>query len=101
MIGHIVLLSLADEPGEELAGVMVGLADLQTKMPGMSAFQHGVNHDFEHLSPDCDYGFIAMFEDEVALATYAQDEEHKALGTRLVSLCRGGKAGLMVVDLAV
>lgn len=101
MIAHIVLLSLTDKPGSKLAEVTAGLAALQAKMPGMSGFSHGVNHDFEHLSPDCDYGFIAMFADEAALATYAQDEEHKTLGARLVSLCQGGKAGLMVVDLAV
>lgn len=101
MIAHIVVLSLANRPGAELADVMAGLAGLQNALPGLLDFKHGENLDFEAMSPEYDYGFIATFESAQALADYAENETHRALGARLVALCREGRAGLKVIDLSI
>lgn len=100
MIRHVVLLSLRDEhDGAELLDVMDGLAGLT--IDGFASFEHGPNRDFECKSQDYPYGFIASFDDAVALSRYAKDPDHLALGARIVALCQGGADGIMVVDIAV
>ncbi len=102
MIRHIVMLNL--EPGhnaKDLGDVMQGLADLQPQIDGFVAFEHGINRDFERKSQEYPYGFICTFNDAAALSAYADDATHKALGARLVAMCRGGAAGIMVMDLDV
>lgn len=102
MIAHVVMMRLA--PGHdagELAEVMGGLQAVMDRLPGALGFEHGPNRDFETLSPGWDAGFICRFADAAALAVYAADPAHKALGARLVALCAGGVAGLMVIDLDV
>lgn len=99
MIEHIVMLRL--RPGHdraELAAVMEGLGGLIASINGYIAFRHGPNRDFERLSPGLDYGFVCSFRDTGALADYAGNPEHRALGARLVALC-GGVEGIMVIDL--
>lgn len=100
MIEHVVLLSLrAEHDPKELQEVMAGLSRLD--LPGIVAFTHGPNLDAEGKSPDYPYGFVVRFESRAALDAYAGDATHRALGARLVALCRGGGAGIFVADLAV
>ena len=102
MIRHIVMLSLNDDASEaELADVMAGLGALGAKLDGFEGFQHGPNRDFEGKTQNYPYGFICTFKDADALATYANDPDHKALGGRLVAMCKGGGDGIMVMDLDV
>ncbi|WP_342077899.1 Dabb family protein [Yoonia sp. SS1-5] len=102
MIRHIVLLNLApDHDAAALQSVMVGLDDLRADLPGFVHFEHGPNRDFENMSPDYDYGFICHFIDAAQSQAYLVNPVHQALGTRLVALCAGGVAGIMVVDLAL
>lgn len=102
MIQHIVMQQLrADHDPAELAAVMQGLGALSGEIAGFDGFTHGPNRDFEELSKPYDYGFICTFTDADALALYADDPRHKALGGRLVDLCAGGVSGLMVIDLDV
>lgn len=85
MIQHIVLLRLKPSyAGEELAAVMVELADVDTA--GFSGFQHGANRDIEKKTSDHPYGFICSFDDLDALDRYASDPTHRALGARLCAL---------------
>lgn len=99
MIQHIVMLSLLDNHDPvELSDVMDGLAALD--LPGFMSFDHGPNRDFEGKTPDHSYGFIGTFSDADALQTYAANPDHQALGGRLVALCGGGDA-IMVIDLDV
>jgi len=101
MILHAVYLSLA--PGadmDELAAVMAGLSDLKGKIEGLIAFDHGPNIDVEGKSPEAPYGFLATFTDAAALAQYAADPRHQALGARLVALCAGSD-GIKVYDIEV
>ena len=100
MIRHIVMLDLAaGAQASELAAVMDGLAALIDDIPGWTAFEHGPNRDFEGKSARYPYGFTCDFTDADALQRYAGDAGHQALGARLVGLCAGGAAGIMVIDL--
>lgn len=102
MIQHIVLLDLPDGYGaDELADIMDGLAALGSEIAGFNGFVHGVNRDFESMSPDCAYGFICQFADQETSMAYLQNAKHQALGARLVGLCRGGVQGITVIDLSV
>ncbi|MEO0918422.1 MAG: Dabb family protein, partial [Pseudomonadota bacterium] len=102
MIRHIVVLAL--RKGSDTANVkqvMGELGALVDVLPGFVAFEHGPNLDFEQKSTGYPYGFICTFADARALQTYADDRTHKALGVRLVALCKGGADGIMVIDLEV
>lgn len=100
MIRHCVYLRLrADADASELTDVMEGLGDLSGRLPGASGFFHGPNRDYELKSPDYPHGFTIDFTDQAALANYAQNPEHRALGARLVALCEGGADGIIVYDL--
>ena len=100
MIKHVVMLHLrADYDSAELVAVMAGLDGLE--IPGFTDFAHGVNRDLENKTPDYPYGFICTFNDLDALRRYQADPVHQALGQRLVALCAGGAAGIMVMDLDV
>ncbi|WP_299300936.1 Dabb family protein [uncultured Litoreibacter sp.] len=102
MILHSVYLRLPQGTDRtELETVMTGLKQLCKDMVGCTGFQHGPNRDFEGKSHGYPYGFIAQFRDRDALATYAENPEHKALGGRLVSLCDGGADGIVVYDIEV
>jgi hypothetical protein len=100
MIQHIVLLALRSEyDHQELADIMQRLAALTDDLAGFTSFTHGPNRDFEGKSPDFPYGFICSFTEQSALQSYAIDPRHQALGARLVALCTGGAAGILVADI--
>ena len=99
MILHAVYLSLPDDADHaELADIMAGLQNLVGKIDGFTAFSHGVNIDVENSSPEANYGFQGTYTDRAALAFYAADPRHQALGGRLVALC-GGADGIKVYDI--
>lgn len=99
MIDHVVMLGLRDEADlSACRDVMQGLERLVGDSPGFLGLTHGVNIDMEGKSPDYPYGFIARFEDKTALARYAADPRHQALGAQLVALC-GGADGITVYDI--
>jgi hypothetical protein len=99
MILHAVYLSLPDGSDRvELADIMAGLHNLIGKVDGFTAFHHGENIDVENSSPEANYGFLGSYTDRAALATYATDPRHQALGERLVALC-GGTDGIKVYDI--
>ncbi len=100
MILHSVYLRLPQGADRtELQEVMAGLNQLCRDLPGCAGFQHGPNRDYEAKSPEYPYGFVAQFRDQEALALYAENPVHKALGARLVAMCEGGANGIVVYDL--
>ncbi|MDP5086306.1 MAG: Dabb family protein [Yoonia sp.] len=102
MIKHIVLLDLpAGHDSAELGAIMTGLDDLRGRIPGFTGFEHGPNRDFEGMSPRCAYSFLCHFEDETTSRAYLVHPTHIDLGQRLAALCKGGAAGITVVDMAV
>ncbi|MGI3186373.1 Dabb family protein [Nioella aestuarii] len=99
MIDHVVMLALRDSTDlTACREVMDGLDQLTDEIPGFLSFTHGVNIDMEGKSPGYPYGFIARFENRDALARYAADPRHRALGARLVALC-GGADRITVYDI--
>ncbi|MEJ6404376.1 Dabb family protein [Yoonia sp. 2307UL14-13] len=100
MIRHIVMLALpTNHDAAELQSVMGELAALVDHLPGLEAFEHGPNRDYEDKSGRYPYGFIGTFTDADALRIYAHDARHSALGQRLVEIC--GADGIMVIDLEI
>lgn len=100
MILHCVFCNFrVDAPEADRDAVLVELRAFSLTLEGVSQFAHGPNRDFEKLSQDYDAGFVIHFRDAAALQAYAQHPTHQALGKRLVSLCEGGTAGLIVFDL--
>lgn len=100
MIRHCVMLRLrAKADRAELDKVMHGLADLVERLDGCSGFCAGPNRDFEGKTPGFAYGFTLDAATAEALAAYAVDPEHMALGARLVDLCEGGGDGIRVYDI--
>jgi len=53
----------------------------------------------EKKSQAYSYGFICAFSDSDALASYASDERHQALGRRLVALVGGDVDNIWVADI--
>lgn len=102
MIIHCVYCKMPDNVDiGERAAVMAELAAMQDKIDGMLSFEAGPNRDYEGLSAGFSWGFVSRFADPASLAAYAEHPAHKAAGGRLVALCVGGVAGLMVFDLEV
>ena len=100
MIRHCVFLRLKpDTDPAALDGVMAGLAALVDDLPGCRGFVAGPNRDFEGKSPDHGVGFTLDAEDAGALAAYAADARHRALGARLIEMCAGGAGGIVVYDI--
>jgi len=102
MLIHTVLLEPASDHAQ--AGfdeAMDILATVAERLPGMIAFHHGPNRDFEMKSQAYPYGFTCLFEDKAALEAYAADVEHQRAGAMLVANCRGGAEGIFVSDLEV
>lgn len=102
MIRHCVMLRLAPKADRaRLDRVMLSLGDLVEKLDGCSNFCAGPNRDYEGKSPDIAYGFTLDADNAKALAAYAVHPQHQALGAKLVALCEGGPAGIIVYDIEV
>ncbi|MEP1961857.1 Dabb family protein [Tateyamaria sp.] len=100
MIRHCVMLRLLpDADRDVLDPIMRELAALVEKLDGCGNFCAGPNLDFENKSPDVPFGFTFDAADAASLSRYAAHPEHVALGARLVALCQGGGAGIVVYDL--
>lgn len=100
MILHCVFCTFRDRAtSEQKTSVLTDLAAFSLTLDGVLGFDHGPNADFEGKSPQLTDGFVIRFRDRQALATYAENPTHKALGARLCDLCEGGADGIMVVDL--
>ena len=68
-------------------------------MKGLVEFEYGNNLDFEQKSADYNSGFIASFESQKSLLEYNEHPEHALLGSKLVSMCKGGHQGIIVFDI--
>ncbi len=102
MLIHTVLLEPASDAAQSgFDEAMVILETVAARLPGMIAFHHGPNRDFEGKSKSYPYGFTCMFEDRTALEAYAADPEHQRAGGMLVANCMGGADGIFVSDLEV
>ena len=100
MIKHCVFLNFKSEISEsEQFDVFEGLSNLKNQVEGLNDFEYGNNLDFEQKSADYNSGFIASFENHHALLEYNENPEHALLGSKLVSMCKGGHKGIIVFDI--
>jgi len=100
MIKHCVFLNFKSEISEsEQFDVFEGLSNLKNQVEGLNDFEYGNNLDFEQKSADYNSGFIASFENRQALLEYNENPEHALLGSKLVSMCKGGYKGIIVFDI--
>ncbi len=102
MIRHIVLTKFKPETAEEeIAEIYGGLARLTEKLEGAKNFTGGRSESPEQIERGYMHGFVIDFDDWAALAVYAGNAEHKALGGQLVENAIGGIDGILVLDIAV
>ena len=100
MIKHCVFLNFKSEISDsEQFDVFEGLSNLKNQVEGLNDFEYGNNLDFEKKSTDYNSGFIASFENRQALLEYNEHPEHALLGSKLVSMCKGGHQGIIVFDI--
>ena len=100
MIKHCVFLNFKSEISEsEQFDVFEGFSNLKNQVEGLNDFEYGNNLDFEQKSADYNSGFIASFENRQALLEYNENPEHALLGSKLVSMCKGGHQGIIVFDI--
>jgi hypothetical protein len=69
---------------------------LKDKIPGIVAFEHGVNHSPEGLNQNFTHVYLLTFEDEAARNAYLPHPEHEAFGKLLMG--SGIFDGAFVVD---
>ena len=102
MIRHIVLTKFKPDVSEEtIRAIYDGLAAVIDKMPGAANFTGGRSQSPEQIERGYMHGFVIDFDSWVALQTYADNEDHKALGGQLVAHAVGGIDGILVLDLDV
>ena len=100
MIKHCVFLNFKSEISQsEQSDVFEGLSILKNQVEGLNDLEYGNNLDFEQKSADFNSGFIASFENRQALLEYNEHPEHALLGSKLVSMCKGGHQGIIVFDI--
>ena len=100
MIKHCVFLNFKSETSEsEQFDIFEGLSNLKNQVEGLNDLEYGKNLDFEQKSADYNSGFIASFENHQALLEYNENPEHALLGSKLVSMCKGGHKGIIVFDI--
>ena len=100
MIKHCVFLNFKSEISEsEQFDIFEGLSNLKNQIEGLNDFEYGNNLDFEQKSANYNSGFIASFENHQALLEYNENPEHALLGSKLVSMCKGGHQGIIVFDI--
>ena len=92
MIKHCVFLNFKSEISEsEQFDIFEGLSNLKNQVEGLN--------DFEQKSDDYNSGFIVSFENHQALLEYNEHPGHALLGSKLVSMCKGGHKGIIVFDI--
>ena len=100
MIKHCVFLNFKSEISEsEQFDIFEGLSNLKNQVEGLNDFEYGNNLDFEQKSADYNSGFIVSFENNQALLEYNENPGHALLGSKLVSMCKGGHKGIIVFDI--
>jgi hypothetical protein len=100
MIRHIVLTKFKpDVPEDRIARIYAGLAAVTKALPGARDFKGGRSDSPEKIERGYQHGFVIDFDNWDALANYAANPDHKALGQQLVDNAEGGIDGILVLDI--
>ena len=96
-VRHIVVFKFREDATEaQVQQLTDAFRDLQNKIPGILAFEHGENHSPEGKDQDFDHVYTITFEDAAARDTYLPHPEHQAFGQLLGEL--GIHEDVFVVD---
>jgi len=102
MIRHIVLTKFKPgTPEATINSIYDGLSVLADELPGAANFTGGRSQSPEQIERGYMHGFVIDFDSWDALQNYADNEDHKALGSQLVANALGGIDGILVLDLDV
>lgn len=96
-VRHIVVLKYT--PGaaaEQIQQITDAFRDLRKKIPGITAFEDGVNNSPEGKNLGFTHVYLLTFEDAAARDAYLPHPEHVTFGRLLGTL--GIVAGAFVVD---
>lgn len=89
-IRHVVVFKFKPSATkQQIEEVTKALGDLKTKIPGIVAFEHGVNNSPENKNLGFTHVFMLTFTDAAARDNYLPHPEHKKFGQLL------GKLGVM------
>ena len=96
-VRHVVIFKYRSGADEgEIAQVTNAFRALQNSVPGILAFEHGVNNSPEDLNLGFTHAFTLTFEDAAARDAYLPHPEHEAFGDLLTEL--GVVEEVFVVD---
>lgn len=96
-VRHVVIFKY--KPGaseQDIDKVTNAFSELKNKIPGIIAFEHGINDSPENKNLDFTHAFLLTFEDAEARDTYLPHPEHKKFGQLLGEL--GIVEDVFVVD---
>lgn len=89
-VKHIVVFKYKESAtAEQIKEVTTAFKGLKAKIPGIVAFEHGVNNSPENHSKGFTHIYLVTFKDAAARDTYLPHEEHKKFGQLL------GKLGIL------
>lgn len=81
---HIVIFKYKPQAtDEQIEEVTRALGDLKNKIPGIVAFEHGVNDSPENKNNGFTHVYLFTFEDAEARDTYLPHPEHQKFGEML------------------
>lgn len=84
---HIVVFKYKPTASQEqIKKVTEAFADLKNKIPGIVAFEHGVNDSPENKNLGFTHVYMMTFKDAAARNNYLPHPEHKKFGELLGSL---------------
>ena len=102
MIRHIVAIRKRPEVEEAaMLSILAEIEGLRAQLAGMRSVTFGRSDSPEKIERGYTHALVVDFDDWAALAAYADDEGHRAIGSRIVEAARGGVDGLLVLDLLV
>lgn len=99
-VRHIVVFKYKSDATEaQIKEITDAFRDLKDKIPGIVAFEHGVNNSPEGLNQDFTHVYLLTFENAAARDTYLPHPEHEAFG----KILRGSGIfdGAFVIDYQV
>lgn len=96
-VRHIVVFKFNEDATEsQIQQVTDAFRDLQNKIPGILAFEHGRNHSPEGKDQGFDHVYTITFESSEARDAYLPHPDHQAFGQLLGEL--GIHEDVFVVD---
>jgi hypothetical protein len=83
-VRHVVVFRYADQATPaQIQEVTDAFADLPNRIPGIVAFEHGVNISPENLNQGFTHVYLVTFRDAAARDAYLPHPEHQAFGQLL------------------